>query len=327
MSKFQFLLIIAAVIIIVVGIVVTNFVYIVEKGDQAIITRFGKIQYTTKEGLGFKLPFIDKIHILPNKIMSWDGNAQEIQTVESFNIWVDTTARWKITDLKLFYNSLGTLTSAYGRLDNVIDPAVRNVIAGNALNEAVRNTNRINEIERADIFQVADAEVLETLEKLSSVEVNSESVEIGRKELSERMLEQANAITKDYGIELIDIVIRQIRYSDQMTRSVYARMISDRKQIAQAYRSVGQGKKDEWLGKMDREKRSILSSAYEEAEEIKGDADAQAAAVYASAYNRDPEFFQFWRAIESYKATMDKFNAVVTTDMDYFDYLYSESGR
>jgi membrane protease subunit HflC len=127
----------------------------------------------------------------------------------------------------------------------------------------------------------------------------------------------------EYGIELIDVVTRQIRYSNELTQSVYARMIRERNQIAQYFRSQGEGRKAEWLGKMDNEKRSLLSAAYSQAETIRGTADAEAARIYADAYNRDRTFFEFWRAIESYRTTMPKFEKTLTTDMEYFRYLYS----
>jgi len=127
----------------------------------------------------------------------------------------------------------------------------------------------------------------------------------------------------EYGIELIDVVTRQIRYSNELTQSVYARMIKERNQIAQAFRSEGEGRKAEWLGKMDNEKRSILSAAYNRAETIRGTADAEAARIYADAYNRDRTFFDFWRAVESYRSTLPQFEKTLSTDMEYFRYLYS----
>jgi membrane protease subunit HflC len=127
----------------------------------------------------------------------------------------------------------------------------------------------------------------------------------------------------EYGIELIDVVTRQIRYNDELTQSVYARMIKERNQIAQAFRSDGEGKKAEWLGRMDNERRSLLSAAYERAETIRGEADAAATRIYAEAYNRDRDFFDFWRAVDSYRATMPNFDKTLSTDMDYFRYLYS----
>jgi membrane protease subunit HflC len=131
----------------------------------------------------------------------------------------------------------------------------------------------------------------------------------------------------EYGIELIDVVIRQIRYSDELTQSVYSRMMKERNQIAQAFRSEGEGRKADWQGRMDRERRSVLSEAYERAEIIRGEGDAEAARIYAEAYSLDQSFFDFWRAVESYRTTMPTFDKTLSTEMEYFKYLYSPTAR
>jgi membrane protease subunit HflC len=136
------------------------------------------------------------------------------------------------------------------------------------------------------------------------------------------MLQMASNFTAEFGIEVIDIVIRQIRYSDDLTQSVYQRMIKERNQIAEAYRSYGEGQLARWVGKTDNDKRSILSQAYAESETIKGVADAEATKIYAEAYEQDPEFFTLWRTLESYKKTIPNINKVFSTEMDYFNILY-----
>ena len=155
---------------------------------------------------------------------------------------------------------------------------------------------------------------------------NQSEIENGRQTLSNEMVTRATATAEELGLELRDIVIRQIRYSDDLTESVYDRMVSERRQIAQAYRSYGQGRKQELIGQMENERRSILSGAYERAETIRGEADAQAARIYSDAYRQDADFFSFWRAIESYRRTMPEFRKTLSTDMQYFNYLYSEDG-
>ncbi len=141
------------------------------------------------------------------------------------------------------------------------------------------------------------------------------------------MADQARQMVPEYGIELIDVVPRQIKYSDELTESVYSLMIKDRNQEAQAYRSLGEGKKAEWQGQLENEKRAILSDAYRRAEEIKGTADAEASRIYAEAYAKAPEFYTFWKSMESYKETIPSFDGTFSTDMDYFKYLYSPDGR
>jgi membrane protease subunit HflC len=154
-------------------------------------------------------------------------------------------------------------------------------------------------------------------------DTNYEPIEKGRRGIAEEILNRSRRMVPEYGIELIDVVTRQIRYSDDLTPSVYARMIKERNQIAMAIRSEGEGRKAALLGRMDNERMAIRSAAYNRSEAIRGEADADAARIYADAYNRDRSFFDFWRAIESYRQTMPKFNKTLTTDMDYFRYLYS----
>jgi membrane protease subunit HflC len=279
-------------------------------------------------GLKFKLPLFDNVIKYPKKILSWDGDAQRLPTAENQFIWVDSTARWKISDPQLFYESVTSLEQGYQRLDDVIDSTVRTVIARNELREAVRNTNVINEIERKTIVERKEEEVdVEELKELTDIQREYQTVEKGRVALSNSMYETASKNTPEYGIELVDILIRQIRYSDDLTESVYNRMIKERNQIAEAYRSHGQGKKAEWLGKLENEKETILSEAYKKAETIKGNADAKATQIYAEAYQQDPEFFEFWRSIESYRKTLPKFSKTLSTEMDYFKFLYSKEGE
>jgi len=219
------------------------------------------------------------------------------------------------------------MESAYGRLDDVIDSAVRTVISSNYLREAVRNSNMLVGTAARETFQTGDAEGSAALDSLTQSDVNHENIEKGREMLSQEMLKLVAGIVPEYGIEVLDIIPRQIKYSDELTESVYQRMIKERNQIAQAFRSYGEGKKSEWLGKLENEKRTILSGAYQKAETGKGKADAEATKIYADAYGRDPSFFEFWRAIESYRLTLPSFQKTLSTDMDYFKYLYSTKGR
>ncbi|MBO5826782.1 MAG: protease modulator HflC [Treponema sp.] len=300
--------------------------YIVNEGNQVVVTRFGSIVKThTDAGLHIKIPFLDKVTTYPKLVLSLDGDAQRIPTKENQFIIVDTTSRWRISDPEKFYQSFKDLNSAYNKLSDIIDSSTRTVITQNRLSEIVRSSNIINENKDAE-SSAQDDETKET-ENLVTESTANELVSFGRSELCKQMTEDANKLVPEYGIELIDIVPRQIKYSDELTESVYNRMIKDRSQVAQAYRSLGEGKKAEWLGKLESEKRTIASEAYRKSEEIKGNADAQAAKIYADAYNADPEFYTFWKSMESYKNTLKDFKATYSTEMDYFDYLYSANGR
>jgi len=325
---------IITLVVIIVGLLIfftLGPLYTIQEGEQAVVVRFGRIvQVQTGAGLKVKVPLVDKVNRYPKKILSWDGEAQRLPTVENQFIWVDTTARWVISDSQKFYESVGTITQAQSRLDDVIDSEVRKIVSRNSLREAVRNSNVINEIQRRDVYLAPTTE--EGTEEVSvSVaifsEIEYEEIAKGRSVLSDEILAEAQRTTPQYGIELIDIVIRQIKYSDDLTESVYRRMIKERNQIAQAFRSDGEGKKAAWIGQMNRELRSIESNAYRQAEQIKGEADAKAAAIYARAYRKNPEFYAFWKSIESYRQMLPKFNKTLTTDPDYFDYLYDKRGR
>ena len=302
--------------------------YILNEGSQSLVIRFGEItKVETEAGLKLKTPFIDNVVVYPKKVMSWDGEAQRIPTKENQFIWVDATARWRISDPKMFYQSVSTMSGAFGKLDDVIDSAVRTVVSSNFLREAVRNTNDILKSTSRETFETGDAEGSDSLRQLTQTQSSYETIDKGRRSISQEMLDMARQLTPEYGIEILDVVPRQIRYSDELTESVYNRMIKERNQIAQAFRSFGEGKKSEWLGKLENEQRSVLSKAYEQAETIKGTADATATRIYADAYGRDRAFFDFWRAIESYRQTMPNFTKTLSTKMDYFDYLYSPRGR
>ncbi|MCQ2587183.1 MAG: protease modulator HflC [Treponema sp.] len=322
----KFLIWLSVIIILLILFLFTGPFYVVNEGSQVVVTRFRTIVSThTEAGLYIKIPFLDQVTTYPKMLLSIDGDAQRIPTKEKQYIVVDTTARWKITDPEKFYQSFQTLDNSYNKLSSIIDTATRTIITQNRLSEIVRSSNIINEIKTEEaVAQDVDNEEIGVL---VNGEANNEIVSKGRDQLCKEMTVEANKLTPEYGIQVIDIVPRQIKYSDELTESVYSRMIKDRNQVAQAFRSYGEGQKASWLGKLESEKRAISSEAYRKAEEIKGQADAQAAAIYSDAYNKDPEFFNFWKSMESYKETLKGYDALYSTSMDYFDYLYSADGK
>jgi membrane protease subunit HflC len=286
------------------------------------------VDVVTQTGIHVKVPFIDTVVRYPTRIMAWDGEQKSMPTREKQYIWVDAIARWKISDPKKFYESISTINAAYSKLGEVIDSEVRTVVAENYLRESVRNSNFIMERpETLDRLGIGDTIDLEQIPTLLQSGGGYEPIQRGRRQLAEEILERSRRMVPEYGIELIDVVTRQIRYSDELTQSVYNRMIKERNQIAQAFRSDGEGKKAEWLGKTENERRSILSAAYDRAETVRGVADAEAARIYAEAYSQDRAFFDVWRAVESYRTTVPSFSKTLSTDLDYFRYLYSPQGR
>lgn len=329
MNPMRRLGIIAGIVVVaLVAFLVAGPLYIVEEGELALLVRFGKIVSMRKDaGLALRSPFVDDVVKYPKKLLAWDGEPQRIPTKENQFIWVDATARWRISDPVKFYESVSDLENAYGRLDDVIDSAVRTVISSNYLREAVRNSDLIVGATSQETFQTGDSEGSASLTQLTLTQVQFDKIEKGRRKLSEDMLVIVRQIVPSYGIEVLDIIPRQIKYSDELTESVYQRMVKERNQIAQAFRSYGEGKKAEWIGKLENEKRSILSAAYQKAETLKGKADAEATKIFADSYGQDASFFEFWKAIESYRQTLPGFSKTLSTSMDYFKYLYSPTGR
>jgi membrane protease subunit HflC len=294
--------------------------YVLQEGQQAIVLQFGRIVNSKRDaGLWIKAPLIDQVVRFPKKIISWDGEPTRVPTEERQFIWVDTTARWRIEDPELFYQSVTDEAGAQTRLDAVIDSAVKEVISNNRLNEAVRNSDVINTIVRRSTGDSQDAS---SILGDTYTEIEYTSIEKGRDELSNEMLKRAKQTAPIYGIGLLDVIIRQIRYSDDLTESVFSRMITERQQVAQAWRSDGEGLKNEWLGKREKERLEIISAAERTAKVIRGEADAEAAAIYANAYNVDPEFYAFFKAIEAYRRLLPNFQKTLSTDAEFFDYLY-----
>ena len=320
-------IVIAAIVVIL--LMVGPF-YIVEEGQQAVVIRFGQIiSLQTDAGLKIKTPFVDQVTIYPKKIVSWDGAAQIIPTKQPENqfIWVDTTARWRIVDLQLFYESVGTVTQMHSRLDDLIDSAVRSVISRNYLIDAIRNSNEIYDTIKVQIEreaagtsgQVIDLESYRLTEGRGREALSGEMRELARQNMT---IEKDGKKINQFGVELIDVLVRQIKYSNDLTESVYQRMIQERTRQASRTRSEGRGEKDNILGRIDREVQATISDAERQAEQIKGQADAEATRIYAAAYQADTDFFRLWRSLESYKELLPKFKKTLSTDAQYFDYLY-----
>ncbi|HTP59415.1 MAG TPA: protease modulator HflC [Spirochaetia bacterium] len=329
MRKTIIILVIVAAALLIVAILGPY--YSITEGEQAVVVQFGRIvRVETTAGLKYKVPLIETVVKYSKKVQSWDGDAQRIPTSENQFIWVDTTARWRITDPKKFYESVGTMTTAQGRLDDVIDSEVRKIIAKNPLREAVRDSNVISQIKRTNAFVnvAGSAEASQGLANITTLaEIQYEPIATGRRALSIQMLNEAKSIMPQYGIELIDVIIRQIKYSDDLTQSVYERMIKERSQIAQAFRSDGEGEKAKWLGQTTRELLQIQSDADRKAKEIKAKADAQALEIRNRAYSQDPGFADYWMALEEYKALLPKFNKTMSTEADFYKYLYNRHAR
>jgi len=284
-----------------------------------VLTQFGKPvgKPVVEPGLNFKIPFIQVAHAFDKRLLPWDGDPNQIPTLDKRYIWVDTTARWRIVDALKFMQSVGTEAVAQARLDDLIDSATRDVISNLRLVEAVRNSNNI--IDRKDAIE-SDTNDLEMVVYDSELE----TIKVGREELSRRILKLASENMADMGIQLIDVRIKRITYVNEVLKKVYERMISERKRAAEQYRSMGQGKKAGIEGRMAKELEEIQSEAYKKAQDIQGKADAEATRIYAEAYNQDPEFYSFLRTLNAYRTVVnDRTSLILSSDSDFYKYFNS----
>ncbi len=296
--------------------------YTVDETEQVVITRFDKVQRTiTTPGLKFKLPIIEKALFFPNNLQEWDGDPGQIPTKDKTYIWVNTFARWKIVDPVLFFKTVGYLGRAQQRLDEIIDPTVRNFITSNRLIEAVRNSNR-----ELDTFEDLGDDANQ--ETHTDRPARFAQVYVGRDKIDTAILTQAKPKLSNFGIELVDVKIKRVNYVEEVRKSVYDRMIAERKQIAQKFRSEGKGEAQKILGEKERELKRIESEAYRTAQEIKGKADAESTRLYAEAFGLDPEFYSFVKTLEVYNEALSENSSIIlSTDSEIFKYMKGYEGN
>jgi membrane protease subunit HflC len=301
---------IIAVLVLLAVIVLSGALFTVDETEQIVLTQFGKPvgKPITTPGLKLKMPFVQDVHAFEKRFLEWDGNPNQIPTKDKRFIWVDSYARWRITNPLLFFQRLHDEQGAQSRLDDILDGETRNTIAKHELIDLVRSTNRP--------FVVA-----EDIAELSQPEA-AERVEFGRDKLTEEVLQNARRRTGDLGIEILDFRIKQINYVDEVRQEVYARMISERKRIAERYRSEGAGEAARIAGEKERQLQVIESEAYRAAQEIRGKADAEAADIYAAAYNRDPDFYRFLKSMGTLEESFDaETTLLLSTDSELLRYL------
>lgn len=295
-----------------VVIVINDGFYIVDETEQVVITQFGNPvgESVTEPGLNFKVPFIQTANYFEKRYLEWDGDRNQVPTKDKKFIFVDTYARWQITDPLQYFQRLGDERGAQSRLDDILDGETRNAIAAHNLVELIRSTNRepISEGIIADI--VTD-----------SLEV----IQTGRDVIQEQIQELANERASDLGIAVLDFRFKRINYVEEVRRTVYDRMISERNRIADKFRSEGQGESSRINGEKERELLRIQSEAFREAETIRGKADAEAAAIYNQSYNRSRsarELYDFTKTMEAYISTIDKETSlIISTDSEFYKFL------
>ena len=289
--------------------------YQVTESEQVIITQFGDPvgDPVTEPGLHFKVPFIQKTNHFEKRFLEWDGNPNQVPTKDKRFIWVNTYARWRIVDPLKFFQRLRDERGAQSRLDDILDGETRNAVARYDLIELVRSTNR--DAKDVPVESEEEQAILNVIEK-------------GREQISREILERAATRTADLGIELLDLRIKRINYVEEVQKDVFARMIAERRRIAELFRSEGQGEAARIEGERERDLQRIQSEAFRTAEELCGKADAAATDVYAGAYGRDADFYAFTRSLESYEKVMDPSTMfILGTDSEFLRYLANLQAR
>ena len=307
----------AIILLVVVVVLLRQSLFVIDQTEQGIILQFGEPrgQVITDPGLHWKKPFIQEVRRFDKRLLPWDGDVSQVPTLGREFVLVDTTARWRITDPLKFLNSVRDEAGARTRLDDILDSVVRDIISGTNLEEIVRSRDW-----KVDVKNVDD-------ELLTRADVGLDRPKKGRERLEKDMLAAALTQMPDLGIQLVDVRIKRINYIDSVRRQVESRMISERQSIAERFRAEGQGRSEEILGEMERELCSLRSEAERKAAEIRGKADAEATRIFGEAYGADPEFYAFFRTLESYQAMGPNTTLMLGADAEYFRYLESTRRR
>jgi membrane protease subunit HflC len=321
--------VVAGIIGFIVLILLNNSVYVLPEGTFALITNFGEIrgEPVSKAGLHFKKPFVNDVRYFDKRIMSWDGEPEQIPTKDKKYIWVDTTARWRIKDLRKFAETVQSENGARDRVDGILDGVTRDTISNHNLVEAVRNSNLIFDqiaARKADAEKrMADATTdIAAAAIEEEVTGDIEKVALGREQLSKLIIERSRKELEPLGIELIDVQLRRIAYEKSVEDKVYERMISERNRIAEKIRSIGKGEEARIRGGLNKDLKEIESDAYRKSQEIKGNAEALSIGIYAEVIKQDPAYFEFVRTMEAYKKTLgSKGKLVLSTESDFLKYL------
>ena len=306
------------ILIFVLAVLIIGYgsIYIINEAEQAVVTQFGKPVggAITDAGIHFKTPIIQTVIKFDKRILEWDGSANEIPTLDNKYIFIDAFARWRISDALQFYKSAKNELLAQSRLDDILDGAVRDEIANRTLVEIIRSSDRVMAIQDVESSSVNMNNKIK--EDLTAQGARLTIISSILDSVSKRLLDL------NMGIEILDVQIKRINYNNQVQEQVFNRMISGQNQIAEKYRAQGQGKKQEILGMQVQRKKEIISSAYLESQKIKGKADAKATKIYADAYGKSPEFYNFIQTLATYSNTLDSSTQfILSTDNPYLKYM------
>jgi membrane protease subunit HflC len=303
---------ILAAFVILVLLFITGTIYTVREDQQVVLTQFGKPvgEPITEAGVHFKIPFIVKVNVIEKRVLAWDGVSSQMPTRDKTYIQVDTFARWEISDPLAYFQKLRDERSALSRLDDILGSETRNAVAKHDLIEVVRST-KDRQPERTDVQ--------------TESEIDFEVIEVGRRTIEKSVFETAKVKLEDFGITLLDLRFKRINYNSDVAPDIYQRMISERQQIAERFRSEGAGEAARTMGKMELEVKKIESEAYRKVQSILGEADAESTRIYAEAYGGSPDrenFYEFVKTLEAYEDILDeKTTVILSTDSELFRLL------
>ena len=303
-----------AAFVLLVLLFVTGTIYTVREDQQVVLTQFGKPvgEPVTEAGIHFKIPFIVKVNIIEKRVLAWDGVSSQMPTRDKTYIQVDTFARWEISDPLAYFQKLRDERSALSRLDDILGSETRNAVARHDLIEVVRST-KDRQPDRTDVQ--------------TESEIDFEPIQVGRRAIEKGVFETAKSKLEDFGITLLDLRFKRINYNSDVAPDIYQRMISERQQIAERFRSEGAGEAARIMGKMELEVKKIESEAYRTVQSILGEADAESTRIYAEAYGGSEQresFYEFVKTLEAYDEILDeKTTVILSTDSDLFRLLRS----
>jgi membrane protease subunit HflC len=303
---------------VLLGLLLLLSLYTVRQTEQVIITQFGRPigEPITEPGLHFKLPFVQEVNRIDKRYLAWDGPMVEMSTKDKTYIQVDTFARWRITDPMQYFLRLRDERSAQSRLEDILGSETRTAVARHELIEVVRTEKQRKPLE--------DENAAATLTGVGALGV-LRPIQFGRAELEKIIFESAAPKLAEFGIELLDIRIKRLNYNPEVLERIYQRMISERLQIAQRFRSEGEGEAARISGKKDRDINEIESTAYKRVQEIRGESDAKATEIYARAYTQKPQaadFYRFTKSMETYRKIIgSEATVVLSTNSDLFSLL------
>jgi membrane protease subunit HflC len=312
MSKIKLILLSVAAVVLLV--LLSSSLYMVNEKEQVVITQFGRPigNAVVDPGIHFKVPFIQTANFFDKRYLEWDGDPNQVPTKDKKFIFVNTYARWQITDPLQFYKRLTNERGAQSRLDDILDGETRDFIANHNIEETVRNSNRTPVLTDTISEPLSDSLI---------------HISVGREKIEKMILTTANKRAADLGIVILDFRFKRLNYVEEVQDQVYKRMTSERFRIADKFRSEGQGEASRINGEKERELKSIQSEAFKQAEEIKGKADAEAAAIYSGAYNQSSaskSLYGFLKSMESFEKTFDKNTSIIiSTNSEFYKYLKS----